>query len=315
MKRLFVTLAALGFFAAAALGQDVQAGVEILKAGVESFAENKELACNQFTEALGIFEAVEEPEDAEQLEQLNEYKAQCKDLIVKSLLGLAKENIRDAKYEEALALLDKTIAKGEEYGVAEEVESAKELIPAVYKQKANSLMKAEDYTAAIAAWNDVIAQNPEDGTSYLLLGQATMKTGDLDGAIAAFEKANDLGQANAAKLLSNCYLKKGQAYLKAGKNAEAIQALEKSNEYIPSGNAYKLLASANLKSGKSSAAIDAYKKYLEVQPNAKDAADIQFTIAATAQKAGDKATAKEYYNMLKGNAKYGAQAEAQLKAL
>ena len=40
-----------------------------------------------------------------------------------------------------------------------------------------------------------------------------------------------------------------------------------------------------------------------------------FTIAATAQKAGDKATAKEYYGKLKGDAKYGAQAEAQLKTL
>ncbi len=39
-----------------------------------------------------------------------------------------------------------------------------------------------------------------------------------------------------------------------------------------------------------------------------------FTIAATAQKAGDKATAKEYYQKLAGT-KYAAQAQAQLKAL
>jgi hypothetical protein len=39
-----------------------------------------------------------------------------------------------------------------------------------------------------------------------------------------------------------------------------------------------------------------------------------FTIAATAQKAGDKATAKDYYKKLAGT-KYAAQAEAQLKTL
>ena len=52
-----------------------------------------------------------------------------------------------------------------------------------------------------------------------------------------------------------------------------------------------------------------------MSPNAKDASDIIFTIAATAQKAGDKATAKEYYNKLTADPKYKDQAAAQLKAL
>ena len=103
-------------------------------------------------------------------------------------------------------------------------------------------------------------------------------------------------------------------FVKAGKNAEAIEALEKSNSYSENANAYKLIASAYTKSGKSAQAINAYKKYLELSPNAKDSADIIFTIAATAQKAGDKATAKEYYKKLAGT-KYAAQAEAQLKTL
>ena len=104
------------------------------------------------------------------------------------------------------------------------------------------------------------------------------------------------------------------ARVKAGKNAEAIEALEKSNSYAESANAYKLMASAYTKMGKSAKAVEAYKKYLEIAPDAKDAADIMFTIAATAQKAGDKATAKEYYKKLAGT-KYAAQAEAQLKTL
>ena len=103
-------------------------------------------------------------------------------------------------------------------------------------------------------------------------------------------------------MLSNTFLKKGQAALKAGKNADAIAAFEKANSYLENANAYKLIASANIKSGKSAKAIEAYKKYLEISPNAKDASDIIFTIAATAQKAGDKATAIEYYNKLSGDA-------------
>jgi len=40
-----------------------------------------------------------------------------------------------------------------------------------------------------------------------------------------------------------------------------------------------------------------------------------FTIAATAQRASDKATAIEYYMKLTSNPKYSAQASAQLEVL
>jgi tetratricopeptide (TPR) repeat protein len=143
-----------------------------------------------------------------------------------------------------------------------------------------------------------------------------MQSGDNAGAIAALEAAAANGKAEqATKLLSNVYLKEGMALVKAGKSAEAIEALEKSNSYVESANAYKLIASAYTKLGKSKDAINAYKKYLEVDPNAKDAADVTFTIAATAQKAGDKATAIEYYKKLTSNAKYAAQATQQLGTL
>ena len=39
------------------------------------------------------------------------------------------------------------------------------------------------------------------------------------------------------------------------------------------------------------------------------------TIAATAQKAGDKATAVEYYTKLQNDTEFGATAKAQLAAL
>ena len=142
-----------------------------------------------------------------------------------------------------------------------------------------------------------------------------MQAGDNDGAVAALEAAAAAGKADQAnKLLSNLFLKEGMALVKANKNAEAITALEKANSYLENASAYKLIASAYTKLGKSKTAIDAYKKYLEVSPNAKDAADVMFTIAATAQKANDKATAIVYYKKLAGT-KYAEQAKAQLAAL
>jgi tetratricopeptide (TPR) repeat protein len=232
-------------------------------------------------------------------------------LLVIFLVPGKKKKKSDAA-EEAESSEEPLDAAAEE-PASEVVEEAKSLVPNVYMRKGSTLLKEKNFAGAAAALSEVTKLTPEDGMAFLLLGQAQMQAGSPE-AIASLEKANELGETQAVKLLSTNFLKQGQALLKAGKNADAIAALEKSNSYVESANAYLLMASAYTKSGKSSSAIDAYKKYLELAPNAKNAEDIIFTIAATAQKAGDKATAKEYYKKLAGS-KYAAQAEAQLKSL
>ena len=309
MKRLFVAFAAFALAAGIASAQDYNAAVEAFNMGAQTLETNKAEALTQFKSALAQFEACEEAEAADMV-------AQCKKIIPQTILSIAKEQINNAEYDEAVATLKEAAAVAEGYGIDEIVADAKELIPNAWSRKGAALLKAKDFAAAAAALKEVVALTPEDGQSQLLLGQALMQAGDNAAAIAALEAAAAAGKAEQAnKLLSNVYLKEGMALVKAGKSAEAIEALEKSNGYVESANAYKLIASANTKLGKSKAAIDAYKKYLEVDPNAKDAADVMFTIAATAQKAGDKATAIEYYKKLSSNAKYAAQAAQQLGAL
>ncbi len=309
MKKLFAALGTLALAAAVASAQDYNAGIEAFNAGATALETNKTEALNSFKSALAQFQACEEEEAAEMV-------TKCKEIIPNTILSIAKEQINGAEYDSAVETLAQAEAVAKEYGNDGIAAEAAGLVPNVYMRKGSSLIKAKDFANAIPALKKVTELTPEDGQAFLLLGQATMQTGDLDGAIDALKKAFDLGQdAKAGKLLSNCFLKKGQGLFKAGKNADAIAALEESNKYVESANAYKLIAAAQTKSGKSADAINTYKKYLEVDPNAKDAVDVMFTIAATAQKAGDKATAKEYYGKLKGDAKYGAQAEAQLKTL
>ena len=310
MKKLFVTIAALGLSAAVALAQDFNAAIDVFNAGATALeGGNKVEALAQFRNALTQFEACEGDEAAEMI-------VKCKDIIPNTLLSIAKEQINDADYDKALASLAEAQTAAKEYGKDEVAADAAELVPNVYLRKGSTLLKEKDFTGAAAAFKEVVALTPEDGQAYLLLGQAQMQNNDLAAATEALEKAAEFGKADQAnKLLGNAYLKEGQALLKANKTTEAIAALEKSNGYAESANAYKLIATAYTKANKSKDAIAAYKKYLEVSPNAKDAADVMFTIAATAQKAGDKATAKEYYTKLSGDAKYGAQAAAQLKAL
>ena len=307
MKRFFVALAAFGLAAAVVTAQDFKKAVETFNAGATALETNKTEALAQFRAALAEASQCEGEEAAELV-------AKCKEIIPGTLMSIAKEQINEANYDNALATLAEVKTVAEEYEAEEVAQEATELVPNVYLRKGSSLLKAKDFAGAAAAFKELTAIEPENGQAQLLLGQSLMQGGDAEGAIAALTKANELGEAQAPKLLSTTYLKKGQALLKAGKNAEAIEALEQSNSYVESGNAYMLIASAQTKAGKSAQAIEAYKKYLELSPNAKNAADIMFTIAATAQKAGDKATAKEYYQKLAGT-KYAAQAEAQLKTL
>ncbi|MBR0052631.1 MAG: tetratricopeptide repeat protein [Bacteroidales bacterium] len=309
MKRLFVAFAALALAAGIASAQDYNAAVETFNNGVQALETDKAEALNQFKSALTQFEACAEEEAVDMV-------AQCKKIIPQTILSIAKEQINEASYDEAVATLKEAAAVAEGYGIDEVVADAKELIPNAWSRKGAALLKAKDFAGAAAALKEVVALTPEDGQSQLLYGQALMQAGDTDTAVAALEAAAANGKEDQAKkLLSNVFLKEGQALLKANKAADAIAALEKANGYLENANAYKLIASACTKLGKSKDAIDAYKKYLDVNPDAKDAADVMFTIAATAQKAGDKATAIEYYKKLTSNGKYAAQATAQLGAL
>ena len=308
MKRFFVTLATLAMAAAVAAAQDYNAAVDAFNAGAQALETNKVEALAQFRAALAQAQVCTEDEAVELV-------AKCKDAIPGTLLSIAKEQINEGSYDNAVITLAEVQAVAAEYGVEGPAEEAKALVPNVYLRKGTTLLKAKDFDGAEVAFAEVTRLTPEDAQAHMLLGQSRLQKGDIDNAIASLAKANELGEEKQTpKLLSTGYLKKGQALLKAGKNAEAIEALEASNKYQESANAYKLIASACTKSGKNTQAIDAYKKYLEVAPDAKDAADIQFTIAATAQKAGDKATATEYYKKLAGT-KYAKQAEDQLKAL
>ena len=309
MKRLFVAVAAFALAAGIASAQDMSAAVETFNMGAQTLESNKVEALAQFKSALTQFEACDAEEAAEMI-------AQCKKIIPQTMVSIAKEQINESQYDEALETLKEAAGVAEGYGQEEIAVEAKDLVPTAYTRKGAALMKAKDFVGAAAAFKGAVSLVPEDGQTQLLYGQALMQAGDNDNAVAALEAAAANGKEDQAKkLLSNLFLKEGMALVKANKSADAIAALEKANSYAESANAYKLIASANTKLGKSKAAIEAYKKYLEVDPNAKDAADVMFTIAATAQKAGDKATAIEYYKKLSGNAKYAAQATQQLGAL
>lgn len=309
MKRIILTIAAVVLSAGLMSAQDMAKATETAQNANEALvAKDYATALTGFKEALTLAEACGE-EGAELV-------GTCKGVIPSITLSIAKNLIKESKYDEGLAQLDEAIKVAEQYEADDVIADATELIPQVKKQKATALYNAKDFAAAAEAFKAILATDPEDGASALRLAMALNSTGDKEGAIAAFEQAAANGQeANANKQLANIYLKDGQALLKENKFKEAITACEKSNEYVESANAYKLAASAATKLKDNAKAIGFYEKYLEVSPDAKDASAISFTVAALYQQSNNKAKAIEFYEKVTGDAQYGAQAKQQIEAL
>lgn len=309
MKKIFITLIAAVLSTVAVSAQDMSAATEAAKNANEALSsKDYATALTGFKEALKLAEACGD-EGAELV-------STCKEVIPTITLNIAKGEIREKDYDKGLATLDEAMKVAEQYGADDVLAEAAELVPSVKKSKASDLYKAKDYAAAAAAFKEVLAADPEDGSSALQLGASLTNTGDKEGAIAAFEQAAANGQqANAFKQLANLYLKDAQALLKDKKYKETVAACLKSNEYVESANAFKLAASAATQLKDNKAAVEYYEGYLKVSPDAKDANAITFTLAALHQQLGNKDKAKEFYTKVQNDATYGAQAKQQLEAL
>ena len=289
--------------------QDLATATETFNNGaMELQMGNMEAALTNFQSALEMAEALGE--------QGAEIATNCKGAIPQVMFSIAKGYIKEENFTGAIAQLEATIAAANTYENAELAAEAAEFIPQVYMQMGNTAYKAKDMAAAVAAYTKVVEINPESGDAYLLIGRAQAASGKMDEAVAAYEAAAANGkEADAKKQLSTLFLKKAQANLKAGKSQETIDMAMKSNEYLESANAYNLAAKAAQKLGNNALCIQYFEKYLELKPNAKDAAGVTFTIAALCQQDGNKAKAIEFYEKVANDPQYGASAQEQLKTL
>lgn len=309
MKKIITIAAAVLCASFTLAAQDMTQATETAKAANEALMNgDNETALNAFQEALSMAELCGE-EGYDLMET-------CKGIIPKIILSIAKNDIKAGDFDKAIDNLNKAIDVSKEYMNTEVAADAEELIPQVYNNKASKLFAAKDFEGAVAAYDIVLLKNPANGIAALKKGQALMSLGRNDEAVASLESAAANGQEkNASKLLSTYYVKAAQAALKANKNQEAIDLSKMSNAWGENANAYKIAGMAAKKAGDNAGTIEFFKKYIELSPNASDAADFICTIAVTAQKAGDKDTARAFYEKLVTNAKYGETAKAQLKTL
>ena len=309
MKKIILFFASVAMAAGIASAQDINSVTETYNNGaMELEMGNKEAALGYFQAALTA---------AEELgEEGMQIAGNCKMTIPVLMSSIAKDYIKAEMYDEAIEQLNKTIETAELFGNTAEADEAKALINQTLMAKGNALINAKDYEGAIAVYNQIMAAEPTNAMASLRLGMAYGATGNTEAAEAAYLVAAENGQEkNAFKQLSNLFVKKAAAVLKTKNYAEAIELALKSNEYLENATAMKVAGTAASALQKNEEAIQYLEKYLELSPNAKDAAQMKYTIAATAQVIGDKEKAKTYYQQLLSDPKFGPTAKQMLESL
>ena len=309
MKKIFIFFAAAIMAAGVASAQDINSVTETYNNGaMELEMGNKEAALGYFQAALTAAEEL-----GEEGLQIAE---NCKNTIPVLMGSIAKDYIKAEQFDAALEQLNKTIEASELYGNADEAAEAKTLINQTLMAKGNSLINAKDFAAAIEVYNQVMAAEPTNAMAALRLGMAYGATGNTEEAEKAYLVAAENGkEKDAYKQLSNLFVKQAAAVLKSKNYAKAIELALKSNEYLENATAMKVAGTAASALQKNAEAISYLEKYLELSPNAKDAAQMKYTIAATAQVLGDKAKAKEYYQQILSDPKFGPTAKQMLESL
>lgn len=309
MKKIFLTIAAAILAAGAVAAQDMQQATDTYNNGAMALQMGDNAgALESFRQALTMAEACGE----EGADIVNN----CKDIIPKVELAIAKDLIKAEDYTKAVEQLNTAIASAKQYSNADVETEAAELIPQVYMSEAGQLLNTKDYAGAAAAYEKVVAIDSTNGTALLRLGMAYGASNKLAEAEKAYTAAMRHGEEkNAVKQLSNMYVKLAAANLKAKKYNEAVDFALKSNGYLENATAMQVAGTAATQLGNTADAVKYLESYIALAPNARNLNQMYYTVAVLAQQLGDNAKACGYYQKIAGDAKFGATAKQQMEAL
>lgn len=286
MKRILMLAAIAAISASAAMAQDFEKATNLAKQANEALVNgDSKTAIDNFTAALTEAGQCTEEEASSLIEN-------CKKGIAQANYSQANTLIENGNLEEAIAQLAATVTAAEESGDSDLIEKAVEKTQQLHQAIANAKIKAASkeadpaakaaaYKNAIEHLDAVLEKEPENGKAFLQKGQVLSAIGNRADAVETFLKAKELGQETAAnKQLSTIFLKDAASKLKAKDFKGAVEAALKSNEFQESANAYKIAGTA-ANGAKDIAAAEKYlSKYLELAPDAKDAAQIKTAVAA-----------------------------------
>jgi len=187
-------------------------------------------------------------------------------------------------------------------GAINDFNQAIELTPndaKIYKFRAISKVKLEDYQAAIDDYNQAIKLNPDDASAYKERAETKRKLSNYAGAIDDYNQAIKLNPKKAFT-----YRASADAKRKSGDDAGAIADYNQAIKLNPEdAEAYKNRGKVKAELGDDVGAIEDYSQALKLNPK------YVFTYhdrARIRQKLGDYTGAIEDYNQVITKLKYGS---------
>lgn len=306
--KTFLAICAVALLSAVNLqAQDLAAATETYNAAATSLNDgNYVSAIENFNKALKMLEGL--GEEGQTL------MAEAKSIIPQIHLRYGKELAAAKDIDNAVIQLKKAIETGKSYAVADVVTEATDLLPQVLMADANDLLNEGKFAEAIVEYNRVIKADPENGTAYLRIGMAQSRLNKEAEAVAAFEKALELGEKdNASRQLSVIYLKKAAAMLGAKNWTGSFENAQKSNDYNESGQSLKILGLSANQLKKFDDAISALEKYYAMDTNAKDKSSTLYNLATAYEGKGNNAKACGYYKQILTDPTYKQIAEYKVK--
>ena len=207
MKKIILAIAAAFMAAGMASAQDMAQATELYNNGATA------ISMKNWTEALDYFQKALEMgktigADADEL------VANCKNAIPGVSLEIAKDLIKDEKYDEAAVKLDEVAKIATEYENAEVAEKANELVPQMWMQKGVNALKIKDFATAADGFAKSYAADTTAGKTALYAKNAP--------AITFTVAALYQGAKNNAKALE--FYKKVQDDPKFGAQAKQMIA-------------------------------------------------------------------------------------------
>ncbi len=162
----------------------------------------------------------------------------------------------------------------------------------------------QDYTGALADFNEVIIRNPKNGEAYLYRGRCKKELKDTKSAIADFEKALKLNPESP-----NYYLQKGFSKGQSKDFTGALESFDKAIELKPSlPEAYLGRGDSKAQMGNYSAAIADYDAAIGLDKNNADAflkrAYAKFKLKDFSSSMSDQEKAKDLYQAQQNAAGY-----------
>jgi Flp pilus assembly protein TadD len=139
---------------------------------------------------------------------------------------------------------------------------------------------------AVSAAEAVTRIKPEDSEAWIALGSLYAQQKDLEKSEQAFRKVVELDPANAAQTFYNIgVVLTNKPDMSDADNRKAIEAFRKAVEAKSDyGAAHRELAFALLRSGDTEGARTHLDRYLELEPQASDAAEIQAIVKSLTKK-------------------------------